>query len=383
MKIAFILLDNPFERIAGGIESFVFQLSTALAEIGNEVWVVCLGDIKCETIQQQKNVHLWILPSSAKNLFLKSISFARYSSRIAKRLDNMNFDIFLGQGGLAAPLFFVKPRNGLVFVTVHTLDGQNIANIKDCLRLGNFKDMILEIAKFLTVKIWRTLYLRRADRLIFVSKSVKLEFMRYYPFLRRKAYVIPNGSPESFVIHPFEEREHDFIFVGRLDKCKCVDVFVKAIEELVKKGYTLSVPIIGTGPYKKRITKLVSDSDLNETISILGYLPHRDLLEYIGKSKFLVMPSVYESDPLVLKEALAMGTPCIVSNIPSLIELIHNGKNGFVYGGDYHFLSLSMEKAMKLNSNEFNKLVLSAKDSISQTSWRKISRDYLKVFNQK
>jgi len=247
----------------------------------------------------------------------------------------MGFDVFCGQGGLAAPLFFVKPKTGVVFLTVHTLDGENIANMKDCLRTRNFKDLILELAKFPFVKIWRTLYLRKADRLVFVSKSVNLEFVKYYPFLHKKTFVIPNGCPQSDVFHTSEEREHSFVFAGRLDKRKCADVVVRAVDELVKKGYNVSVPIIGTGPYKEQITNLIEWANLNKHISLLGYLPHEELLDYLSKSKFLVLPSMYESDPLVLKEALSMGTPCIVSNIPSLTGIINDGKNGFVYEGNY------------------------------------------------
>ena len=63
MKIAIITLSNPFERISGGIDSVVYNLSQALISLGHEVWIiVCLGNVRNEMIERRKGVNLWILP---------------------------------------------------------------------------------------------------------------------------------------------------------------------------------------------------------------------------------------------------------------------------------------------------------------------------------
>ena len=56
MKIAIFILNNPFEKIVGGIESVVYNLSKSFAKLGHEVWVVCLGNVKNETIEKKEGV---------------------------------------------------------------------------------------------------------------------------------------------------------------------------------------------------------------------------------------------------------------------------------------------------------------------------------------
>ena len=136
MKIAIFILNNPFEKIVGGIESVVYNLSKSFAKLGHEVWVVCLGNVKNETIEKKEGVNLWILPDKgAKDLFKRSIVFAKYGKRVISELENKGVEIFNGQAGLSSPLAFYKPKKGKVILTVHAIDEENIAIIKDYIRL--------------------------------------------------------------------------------------------------------------------------------------------------------------------------------------------------------------------------------------------------------
>jgi len=189
MKIAIITLSNPFERISGGIDSVVYNLSQALTSLGHEVWIVCLGNVKNEIIKKRKGVNLWILPDrGAKGLFRKSLIFAKYGKKIIHRLESKSVKVFNGQGGLSSPLAFYKPKRAKVVLTIHTIDEENIASIKDCIRMRKIKELFLEAIKYLVLKIWRIFYLSKADYLIFVSKVVLNEFKRYYWFSKKETF---------------------------------------------------------------------------------------------------------------------------------------------------------------------------------------------------
>jgi len=186
MKIAIFTLNNPFERIGGGIESVVYNLSKSFAKLGHEVWIVCLGNIKDETIEKRDGINLWILPErGAKSLFKRSLVFAKYGKKVISELENKGIEIFNGQAGHSSPLAFYKPKNGKVILTVHTMDGENIANIKDCIRLGKIKEALCEIIKYPILKLWRIYYLLKSDALIFVSNVTYNEFKKYYCFLKK------------------------------------------------------------------------------------------------------------------------------------------------------------------------------------------------------
>jgi N,N'-diacetylbacillosaminyl-diphospho-undecaprenol alpha-1,3-N-acetylgalactosaminyltransferase len=64
----------------------------------------------------------------------------------------------------------------------------------------------------------------------------------------------------------------------------------------------------------------------DERFTMLGYQPNAT--EYIKASNLLILPSIHEGLPLVVIEAMAVGTPVIATNIYGIPELIEDGVNG-------------------------------------------------------
>ncbi|HEC67279.1 MAG TPA: glycosyltransferase family 1 protein [Candidatus Desulfofervidus auxilii] len=382
MKVAIVTLNNPFEKIKGGIESVVYNLSKALANLGSEIWVVCLGNVKNETIEKKEGVNLWILPDKkAKGLFKRSLVFVRYGKRAISKLQNNGIEIFNGQAGHSSPLAFYKPQKAKVVLTIHTMDGENIANIKDCIRLRKIKEAVSEIIKYPILKLWRIYYLLKSDFLIFVSNVGYNESKKYYWFLKKKPYIIPNGFPK---IEDFgnlkKEKKYDFIYAGRIDKRKCVDLIIKASKILNIKGLNFSIIIVGNGGWRRDIEKLIEKHNL-DNIKLIGYITHDKILEHISKSKFLILPSSYESDPLVIKESLSLGVPVISSDISAHTDKIKNEFNGLLFKNlDYKSLVSVMEKALNLNDEEYDKMSKNAKESIKNRSWVDVAGEYIKFF---
>lgn len=113
------------------------------------------------------------------------------------------------------------------------------------------------------------------------------------------------------------------LFVGRLDA-------TKGIEPLLCAWPATGLPlrIIGDGPLAGRLPG-------GERISFLGSLPKEDVLACMANARFLVMNSaVYEGFPLVLVEALAVGTPCLVPDLGALPGIIRDGELGSVFRHD-------------------------------------------------
>lgn len=380
MKIAIFTINNPFEKIDGGIESVVYNLSKNFAKLGHEVWVVCLGNIKDETIEKRGRVNLWILPDKgAKGLFMRSLIFAKYGKRVVLDLERKGIRVFNGQAGHSSPLAFYKPKKGKVFLTVHTMDGENIANFKDCIRLRKIKEAVSEVIKYPVLKLWRTYYLLKADALVFVSNVVYNEFRKYYRF-SKKTYIVPNGFPEISTVEMIE-KVYDFIYVGRIEKIKCVDLLIKASKILKEKELNFSVIIVGSGKWEEDIKKIIKNYGLSSNIKLVGYLPHEEVLKSISKSRFLILPSLYESDPLVIKESLSLGVPVISSNIPAHTEKIKNGFNGFLFRNlDYKSLANVIKKALNLNNEAYNKMSKNAKESVKNNYWIDVAKDYIKFF---
>ena len=111
-------------------------------------------------------------------------------------------------------------------------------------------------------------------------------------------------------------------FAGRLALEKGVQVLLDAAT--LVPGI---VSVIGEGP----LAHAAHEADASQRIRYRGYLARPAVVEEIGRSVALVMPSIwFEGFPLVLLEAYASATPVIASRIGSLAELVEDGVTGFV-----------------------------------------------------
>jgi glycosyltransferase involved in cell wall biosynthesis len=125
----------------------------------------------------------------------------------------------------------------------------------------------------------------------------------------------------------------DIIYVGRLMNHKGVDLLVNAIKILKESYSDISALIVGDGPERASIIKLIAKLDLKENITLLGSVDgHENLYGLMKASKMLVLPSTREGFGLVLVEANAAGIPVITTRHQdnAAKELVSEGVNGFL-----------------------------------------------------
>ena len=109
---------------------------------------------------------------------------------------------------------------------------------------------------------------------------------------------------------------------------KGVDVLVKAFSML--KTENVSLLLVGEVRDPK-ILKAISESNKRENIFAVGQVPQEDALKIAGSVDVITMPSTKrEGLPRALIEAMAQGTPAVVTNIGGSPELVVDGECGFV-----------------------------------------------------
>lgn len=113
------------------------------------------------------------------------------------------------------------------------------------------------------------------------------------------------------------------LFVGRLSKEKGVRTLLNAWKRL--RGVPLK--IIGDGVLKPELEDIADHDGL--PVEFLGFRSQPDVLKYIGRAEFIVVPSeCYETFGMAVIEAYACGTPVIASRIGSLNEIVEEGVTG-------------------------------------------------------
>ncbi len=160
--------------------------------------------------------------------------------------------------------------------------------------------------------------LRQAfGRVIMISK---LQEEASKPFMREGVIYHRVSNPIDIVDPgPKENAGRDFVFVGRLSREKGIEHFCEAA-----KFAGVQPVIAGDGPMMAELKERYPQA------KFLGWQKPEQVTALLRNARALIFPSVwYEGQPLTVYEALAQGTPVIVSDVCAGREAIENGQNGY------------------------------------------------------
>jgi len=113
-----------------------------------------------------------------------------------------------------------------------------------------------------------------------------------------------------------------FLFVGRLVPYKCARVVISAFINSQELRDSHHLDIVGDGPERKPLQKLIDDNKLNECIKILGWKTQEEVATCMADSDVFVFPTIREVGGNVILEALSAGLPVIVPNYGGPAELV-------------------------------------------------------------
>jgi glycosyltransferase involved in cell wall biosynthesis len=114
--------------------------------------------------------------------------------------------------------------------------------------------------------------------------------------------------------------------VGRLDKDKRIDIFLKVLKYLNHNSMSYYGVICGDSPEKDKLLSLVYKLGLSNNVRFEGSV--NNIHEYYYSSDFVIHTSCTEIQPNVLIEACASGRPVICYNMPSNRSIIKDNVHG-------------------------------------------------------
>jgi glycosyltransferase involved in cell wall biosynthesis len=184
---------------------------------------------------------------------------------------------------------------------------------------------------------------------------------------------------ETFKIYEDEERKYEFVFLGRLVSQKGCDLLIKACKSL-KRPFTLN--IIGEGPEKKKLEKLVEDLSLQESIHFLGLFEGEPLARLLNRHKIMVIPSsAPEGFGIVALEGLACGCEIIAANAGGLPEAVNGFGKLFTMANEQELEDLLQTALEELGKSAPATLASSLNKYLAEQNKKKVADEYLKLFN--
>ena len=155
-------------------------------------------------------------------------------------------------------------------------------------------------------------------------------------------HLLPHGvDTRRFQPRPFPANGTlRLLAVGRLVEKKGFDVLIRAVARL---GFPFTLDIVGEGPERPQLEKLIAVHRLAESVRLCGGVTHAELPALYTAAHVVVVPSVVDQDgdrdglPNVLLEAMASGRPVVASDVAAIRNAITPAKTGLLVppGNEY------------------------------------------------
>jgi len=135
---------------------------------------------------------------------------------------------------------------------------------------------------------------------------------------------------------PINGQPIQILSVGRLVEKKGLEYSILAVSKLLKSGYNIKYSIVGGGPLRDDLLKLIHNLNVSDKIKLLGVKIQNEVVDILDNSHIFIAPSITSEDknqegiPNVLKEAMAMGLPVISTYHSGIPELVHDGISGYL-----------------------------------------------------
>ncbi|HRZ95840.1 MAG TPA: glycosyltransferase family 1 protein [Candidatus Moranbacteria bacterium] len=303
-----------------GDEAVFFNLVKNLAEIDNSNEYELLTDIVDENvlcgiknslnIENKPNFNLTSLETA--NRFVWNFwTLPKYARK-------KHLDIYLTQ--YITPFFI--PRTTKIITIIHDIS-------------FNFYPQFIKWRDLFFLKLLIPLSLRRADKIVGVSKFTHDEIIKYYKIDPQKVDWIHNAVSEDFMVQDVSEEkikavkekynlpEKFILYLGTLQPRKNIVALLEAYNLARPEMEEMKLVIAGGKGHNfdKNIEKFIKKYKLEKNIIMPGFIDEEDKAAVMKAAQLFVFPSFYEGFGIPILEAMSAGVPVIASDIPPHREI--------------------------------------------------------------
>jgi len=228
------------------------------------------------------------------------------------------------------------------------------------------------------------LLLNKSDVITAISTHTRDELRN---IIERKVEIIPFSAAISEREMRISD-ENEILFVGRLVERKGIKYLIKAFAE-VRNEIPHKLVIIGDGPERLELEKLVDLLDLRSRVCFTGWISTNEKQQYYEKCSFFVLPAVYDKHGdieglgVVMIEAMSCGKPIIASNAGGITDVIDDNKTGILAPpGDIRALAEAIKKLAN-NLQLRKKMGEQARKAIDERfNWDKITEKLISLYEE-
>ncbi|NTU73805.1 glycosyltransferase, partial [Candidatus Roizmanbacteria bacterium] len=197
------------------------------------------------------------------------------------------------------------------------------------LRTVGLDKLKLDNSKVISKGLWiyANMFYNQADLVISPSEFTKKDIIQNG--IQPPVVVISNGiklplPKQTNTRKKFKLPKSYFVYVGRVSREKNLDILIEAFYQFSRENENTHLVIVGDGPAKRDVQKLIKQHRLGSRVHLLGMVPHEVLLNsnIYTEARAFATASTSETQGVSVLEAMSFGLPIIGVKARSLLELI-------------------------------------------------------------
>ena len=384
----------------GGQVTYVLELSKALAKYGIKVDIFTRQFQHKKTVEYvTRNVRIIRIPCGGQKFIPKEQLLPyldKYVTNMEKfiKKERTRYEIFHSHywdaGYVAMKL--TERFNYFFIHTFHSLGAWKKENMGgdpiEMEKLYRFKERIKH----------EKILFKKTRSFVMTSSAMVKTSLDFYGYKSKNHIILPAGVNIN-IFRPLKKGEKErnidvpqnYVFwVGRFATNKGLDYLLRAFAEVVTKAKDLFL-IIGGGsknpkPAEKKLIKelksIIDQTQIKNRVFFTRYIKDQLMPTYYRKAKFFVLPSKFEPFGMTAAEAMACGTPTIISHRAGIRKYLKSGHNCLVVNPsnkkDLGWAFRVLNRNQTFNNKIARNGAILAKDKFS---WTYIARKSLASYN--
>ena len=361
----------PFDetRVRGGVEAVALHLVNALGKRDDiKLHVVsCNNTINRNFTEKRRGITFhWLAKGSGFHV-LRSATIDAW--RVRRVYKNINPDIIHAQ---SAEYAIYAPKKCPLLMTIHGVE-VFAPYMKKSLHFNGLSGLLRQWGVKLNIKV----AIKNTQAIVSIAGDYLPRIMS--PLLDSKTiYNIPNPLSETTWNKTFSngEIEGQILCVGSIVERKNAVCLVQAFTEVIKQCPNARLCFaggIGEKTYYNRLLLEISKHGLDDKITLMGELNQSKLLKAYGQASIVVLPSIQETAPMVIAEAMALGKPVVATRVAAIPWMLKDGATGsLVEIGDKRDMAAKILDLLQ-NKSKRSRIGKAAKEN----SWQRFRADVI------
>jgi phosphatidylinositol alpha-1,6-mannosyltransferase len=325
-----LCITNDFGPRAGGIETFVMGLIERSPKGSIIVYTSAQGDTTSYDQGWLRDFGVEVIRDASK-ILLPTPRVIRSVKKVIAR-DSIKQVFF----GAAAPLAIMARslrRKGVVNIVAlthgHEVWWAKLWPFSSAISfIGNNVDHLTYLGEFTKSEIAKALSTKAKSRLVKIAPGIDTDHF----------------APDSGSIQLRRDLglidKKVIVSVGRLVHRKGQDFLIQSLPAILEKHPTAHILMVGEGPYRKDLTKIVEKLKLSQAVTFIGRIQYKDLPRYICAGDIFAMPSrsrlaglEVEGLGIVYLEASSCALPVVAGRSGGAPDAVDEGITGFSVDG--------------------------------------------------